>query len=122
MARLKTKHPNDTLYFIIGYDAFLHFTQWNDWPEVLNLVNLVVAKRPETEPENKTTRDLLEKCEVKAELVKSFSGGKICVMEINALDISSTEIRKKLKNSLNVTRILPITVYNFIQHEGIYAK
>ena len=47
---------------------------------------------------------------------------RFVIIEINALNISSTEIRKKLKNNLDVARIIPIDVYNFIIQKGIYAK
>lgn len=118
----KKHHPNDQLYFIIGYDAFLTFTEWKGWQDILNNANLLVAKRPETKLANTSTNTLLNQRQENSEIIKRFSNGKISVLEIDALNISATDIRNKIKNNLDVSNILPISVYNFIKYEGIYAK
>ena len=49
---IKNEQPNSVLFFIIGMDSLLTFTQWKNWQEILTLCHLVVNCRPNYPLEN----------------------------------------------------------------------
>ena len=118
---LKIQYPDDHLHFIIGFDVFAQFHTWKGWQEILNLCNLIVARRPNSSFENSDTLRLLSERQVDHTELNTFAFGKIALCDFNALNLSSTEIRENIKKNLDVSRNLPNTVYNFIVDEEIYA-
>src|SRR5947207_969765 len=47
IARLRASmSPKDTLYFLIGADAFADIETWHRWPEVVRAVKFIVVNRP----------------------------------------------------------------------------
>ena len=107
-----------SLYFIMGADAFKTFDTWHHWQEILTLTNLIIATRPNHYIEN---NKLLSKYQVNSDELKNHRASKIAFFNFDALDISSTAIRKTIKKSFDVSRNLKTNVYNFIKQEGLYA-
>lgn len=119
---IKQLNTNASLYLIIGYDAFIHFTDWKEWETILKLAHLIVAKRPGHDHDNQKTNALIKDYGIDSKNIKSYHNSKICVLEIDALNISSTIIREKIKNHLDVSDILPTNVFEYIKQEGLYAN
>jgi len=46
LKELKQDYPNKTLFFIMGMDSLLTFTQWHCYKEILTLCHLVINTRP----------------------------------------------------------------------------
>lgn len=43
---LQDKHPDTLFYLCIGEDSLLNFHEWHRYQEILDKMNLIVAKRP----------------------------------------------------------------------------
>lgn len=121
---LKQTHPEYDIYLIVGFDQFLAFHQWKNFDQILQKVNLVVTSRP--------GHDLVEDLdsidiEVKNK-VTQFSGNewhletgkKIFMIQLEDVDVSASEIRKKLRTGENVGQMLKTEVKDYIEREKIY--
>lgn len=90
--RLRELHPEDELFFITGDDIISELPKWHEWKWLLQNVQFVVAKRPDTERDKWQNLDYLE---------------YFIFIDMKPHDISSTEIRKKVKKNLNLHGLVP---------------
>lgn len=107
---LKRIYKDAELYLIIGSDQFLYFDKWYRYDKLLREVTLCTAPRDER------TRHIL-----KTYAEEKLSGGKYFIADFEPVEVSSSEIRQKLKNGEDVSRIMPENVYNYIREKGLYG-
>jgi nicotinate-nucleotide adenylyltransferase len=91
------------IFFITGADAFAQISNWNNPAELLSLCTFVAASRPG----------------YRLRLEGSLQG-KIEVIEVSALAISSSEIRRRVKRGESIKYLLPEAVENYIYKHGLY--
>lgn len=97
-------------YFIIGSDMLLTFEKWKDYQKILEKVTVIAACRHKDE-----LQKLAEKRNAFGELKD-----KIKLIEIDVVDVSSTEIREKIKAGTDVSDLLPKGVYDYIKANRLY--
>jgi len=90
--------PAAQIYFLIGSDTLADLPHWRQISEVLKLIEFAIAERREVPIEPALWKQLVK--DFGAEAVAKLRKG---VVEVQRVDISSTQIRKLLKNhgSLN---------------------
>lgn len=118
------KNAKTDLTLIIGMDQFLHFEKWKDFDELLQEVNLIVTSRPGHEFP-KSVSDLSH---AMAKHVQSFKNGVIQLksgymiqfFQLEDIEISATEIRKRLRVGEAVTDLIPKAVELYIRKKGLY--
>lgn len=115
---LRAKHPDSDLYFFMGGDSLLNFTQWYRWQDIIAQCNLVVSHRPGVSLTN-TPAELLDKIQ-KDELSASGSTGNIYCFDAISHDISSTRIREEIHENIKIQDNLQQTVYNYIVEQQLY--
>lgn len=103
----KEENPNDEIYFICGADNLSYMDKWMNSEEILSNYKILVIKRC-----SENINELLEKFKKYKE--------NIIVADIEQRDISSTEIRDKLKNNENVLDLLDNDVYEYIINNKLY--
>lgn len=96
--------------FVIGGDSLIDFHKWYRYEEILLLAELYVYKR-----KGEDTEVLLK---AKENLEKK--GGKITILSIIPPEISSTEIREKLKLKEEVSHMLEPSVLRYIKEHSLY--
>lgn len=98
------------IYLIMGMDAFLDLERWKEPEEIIRLCNLAVAKRP----------GYIKKRV--SDLEKALPSIKSHYTFINAptIDISSTDIRRRVKAGVSIKYLVPEAVENFIREKGLY--
>lgn len=114
----------DDIHLIIGMDQFLVFDEWKDFAELLKETNLVVTSRPGSSLP-RTVTDLPKGLQP---LVAAFdqgfiqldSGRSIQFIQLQDIDISASEVRKRLRTGKNVDKYLPLKVENLIKEKGFY--
>lgn len=90
-------------YFeIIGGDSAAYFTKWKNYKEILENSTVVILRRKG--------------------YVSEIHSDKIIEFENDYYDISSTEIKQKLKNDEDCSDILDLNLIKFIKENGIYKK
>jgi nicotinate-nucleotide adenylyltransferase len=119
------KISSKDLYLIMGLDQFFELDKWKDYEKILTLANLVVLTRPNHEipfseeefPEGvKKLVDIFDR-----QYVALKSGRSIEFMRLKDVDVSATDIRKRLRTGRNVDRHLSIPVEEYIREQGLYA-
>ena len=112
---LREIYPEDIIYFLVGSDMFLYLEKWHRYKELLGMCVFVVACR-----QNNNT-DISEILKLREILTKQ--GYKTELLENDALEISSTEIREKIKtgDTENLHDYLSPEVLDYIKERRIYV-
>jgi nicotinate-nucleotide adenylyltransferase len=105
---------NATLYFITGADAILEILTWKNTEEIVNLCKFIAATRP--------GYDIRRIEDLKKELFGDLKdpSDRIFLMEIPALAISSTDIRRRIKEKKPINYLLPEGVCNYLLKHELY--
>jgi nicotinate-nucleotide adenylyltransferase len=96
------------LYFITGADAILEIFHWKDPDEVLSLAHFIAATRP--------GYDL-----ARFEREAPTAHPNISVMDVPALAISSSDIRRRVAAGEPIRYLVPEGVETYIRKFGLYA-
>ncbi len=115
---LKDIHPEKHLSLIIGLDSLYSFTTWKNWENILSLCSLLVLERKlnvslglNKELESKISPDFDD----------FFSGhGKILILKNDLINISSSDVRLKLKNDEDLTNMVDGQVLEYISIKSLY--
>lgn len=103
---LLRQHPGTELYFITGADALEKILTWRGWEEMLGLATFVGVSRPGFE----LTDTHLDKT----------PEGRVHLLEIPALAISSTECRRRAAADAPVWYLVPDGVVQYIAKRNLY--
>lgn len=110
--KLKKKYGKNTrLFYIMGLDSINEILDWKKPLELFKLCEFIVGTRPGTRI--RTFRRLVKFPPLQKEV------DKIHLMELKE-DISSSDIRQKLKAGRSVSAVLPPVVLNYIRKHGLY--
>ncbi|MGD2184515.1 MAG: nicotinate-nucleotide adenylyltransferase [Desulfobacterales bacterium] len=120
------------IYLMMGLDAFLEINTWKSHAELLEQIDFIVMARPnEDYPDAQQGWKILENY-LKFTLAEDYeflvtpgcyrSEGKppIHIVDIDAMDISSTKIRERVKKQKTIEHLVPVKVAEFIQSKGLY--
>ena len=111
---LKSIYGEDcAIYFITGADAVLELLTWYKIQELLALCKFIAVTRPGFD-----NQDLEQKIE---EISSKYDGEIICI-EAPLLAISSTDIKRRLKNGKPIKYLLPEEVEKYILKNGLYKE
>lgn len=106
------KYPVEGMVnFIIGTDAFKNIESWYQTEKLKNLVDFVLFVR-EDERELKQDETYLQKLKQK--------GYNYKMMKMPFWDISSTQIRKNIHNSVPIKAMVPDGVAKYIDKHDLY--
>jgi len=128
--KLKRKLKDAEIFFVIGADSWQEIDTWREWEGVLMLTNIIVVTRPGseisfshvTEKIRKRTIDLRKSREAKTKDQKLKSKEQaIFITDAVNLDISSTEIRRKIRTRENDwDKLVPRAVAKYIEKYELY--
>lgn len=107
---LKEKYgPSYILYFISGTDTIRDLPQWYKPEEILSLCQFVGATRPDG------TQSI-------DDVIASFGdlGKHILKLPVPTMQISSTELRHRIRRGLSVRYMMPKSVVEYIEIHGVY--
>ena len=116
----KQLFPDRHFSLIIGLDSLHSFTTWKNWEEILSLCSLLVLGR--TLNQNKKLDKALES-RITLDIDDFFSEhGKIFRLGNDFINVSSSEIRKKIKNDESLEGLLDQNVQEYIQDMSLYKN
>jgi nicotinate-nucleotide adenylyltransferase len=98
-------HPDADLYFITGADALAKLMTWHDVDELFSLAHFIGCTRPGHRLTGAGLPD-----------------GKVSLVEIPALAISSTECRARVAAGEPVWYLVPDGVVQYIAKRGLYGR
>ncbi len=100
------------LYFITGADAIFNILTWKEPERLLKICSFIAVTRPGYD--NTELSKYIEH-------MKQEYNADIEIMEVPALAISSTDIRRRVAFSEPVKYLLPDTVEGYIRKNGLYT-
>lgn len=117
-------YPAARLVFILGMDAFNSFTQWHQWENILELCHLFVIPRAgiAATESTKTTMDFSQRNVQSADLMFLRSAGNIYMARDFRVDLSSTDVRKAIKQQQDLTTLLDARVVEYINQHNLYNQ
>ena len=105
------QYPGAELFLILGIDALADLLEWRDPEGLIDQARIVVVSRPGFE--------LAVPDDVRARLGKRVE--RIMLRPMPPLDISSTELRRRLLKGEPVRYLLPEPVERYIRARGLYG-
>lgn len=123
---LKKENPKERLFLIVGQDQFEMFDRWKDYTHILANAELVVTSRP--------GMDLVKAKESLPgglkPMVRSSSddeimlknGQRIFFVQLNDIEVSATDIRRRLREGQEVSDLVPSGVAEYISDHGLYEN
>ena len=118
LKHLKEIYPEQHLSLIIGLDSLYSFTTWKNWENILSLCSLLVLERKLNDSLG-LNKELESK--ISTNYDDFFSGhGKILILKNDLINISSTDVRHKIKNNENLTDLVDDQVLEYISKKSLY--
>lgn len=123
---LRKQYEAADLYLVVGADKFEELSQWKDYQKLLAETNLIVTTRPGYD----TPESLDEMPGYLKPLVADFdfnfielnTGRNIQFITLRDIEISSSEVRKSLRNGKPVEKYLPLAVESYIKEHKLYRN
>lgn len=124
LSALRAEFPDRPIALIIGMDAYLKLPQWRHWEEILRLAHIVVAHRPGWRaPDIGVLGELLaERGTHRVADLHETSAGRLFILDVTQLEISSTEIRELVAAGRDLRFLVPDAVRDLILSSGCYAN
>lgn len=101
MVKLKEKMPHADFHLIIGADQYNALEKWYRYKDLLEIVKLIVLKRPGFE-------------------INLRNEAPIIFVDERLIDISSTEIRERIKTGKSIKYFVPEKVEEYIKERRLY--
>jgi nicotinate-nucleotide adenylyltransferase len=103
--------PETSLFFITGADAVWEIVTWKDAHEFPSMCTFIAATRPGYDLEA-----------ARREHAEALAAIDIEFIEVPALAISSTDLRKRVRAGRPIRYLLPETVEAYIEKYGLYRR
>lgn len=122
----REKH-RDSLFFILGRDAFVEIETWREFQNLFSFCHFIVMTRPGSQKDTLSSQlpgalTLTFRYEPQEKAWLHLSGNRLYLKEISFLDISSTRIRKLIEKGESVRYLIPSGVEAYIRKNGLYRK
>ena len=113
LQNLTRANPDNEYYFIMGADSLYHIESWKDTEEILKLAIILVADR-----------DGGNSSSLKSQIAYIMDKYEADIRLLNSpyLEISSHDIRKRVREGQSIRYLLPRQVADYIRKHKIYNK
>ncbi len=127
LEKVRRRHRKAVIFFILGVDAFLEIETWREYRRVLRQCHFVVTSRPGFDLGR--ARSVLDKALRKRVFVLSPGENevqslprdpRVFILPIPALNISSTDIRRRARRGESLSGLVPRAVEIYIQRHRLY--
>ncbi len=129
LERVRGLYPGARIFFILGTDAFLEIGTWREHARVLEESLFIVMTRPGAPMEDaagvvgdslrERVREIAEGETVDEGVLGDH---RIFLLPIRALDVSSTEVRRRVRAGETVAGLVPEAVGDYIRSHGLYRE
>ena len=107
---IRALRPDAELFFITGADAVAEIVRWKDADRMWDLAHFVAVTRPGYSSS------------IKGLNIDALPEGKVDLLEIPALAISSTDVRRRSEAGEPVWYLVPDGVVQYIGKHGLYGR
>ncbi|MDU1043956.1 MULTISPECIES: nicotinate-nucleotide adenylyltransferase [Peptoniphilus] len=109
---LKKIYENQKLFFLIGLDTLFQLKTWRKIEELSREIEFVVALRPKYIDIDEINREL--------KFLRENYGTIVEIIHTPLYEISSTELRTRIRDKKSVRYLIPNNVVNYIKESGFY--
>ncbi|MFN3550527.1 MAG: nicotinate-nucleotide adenylyltransferase [Endomicrobiia bacterium] len=99
------KYSKKQIYFLIGFDSLINLTTWQKWQEIIKKVIFLVGERIVDKDYKNLPEEIYE---------------RIVCFDSPVIEISSTEIRNRVKKSLSIRYFVCESVEKYIIKNKLY--
>ena len=103
------------VYLLCGTDMFLTLDEWYKSSYIFKHSTIVHARRDSDEDNN-------ELIEYKEGLYKKEYSAKMITLNVDVIELSSSEIREKINQGTDVSDLISTDVYDYIKEKEIYKN
>lgn len=111
---LQKQFPQDNLYWIIGADNLRNFTKWRDWRKIIEDFGLIIVARDSLINIKKGVEEIIEDKNLEKKIII------LDAKDFPPIDISSSEIKERIKKGKSITNLVPKRVENYIIENKLY--
>jgi len=104
LQEFKKIYPNDLMHLIIGMDNLTEFHTWREPEKIIGLAGIIAMTRPG----------------VSLNMAQIPLGEKITLCEVPEIAISSSEIRKRVREGKPIRYLVPVSVAEYIREHRLY--
>ena len=117
------EYHQDNIIWIMGSDAFSEIDTWFEWEDFLNIINILVMARPGSEIDSTSMAGtLILERQISNIDDLSYGAGKILIVDIDPINISSTQVRSNLAAGETVNELILEDVSDYIDSGKLYTK
>lgn len=127
LGKIRSMFPGARIFFILGIDAFQEIETWRDYESVLEQCLFIVMTRPSynlSEAKNvlhgRYKDTILEVAGSEPVSEEIFLTRRIFLLPIEALDISSSDIRRRIREGKSVAGLVPGAVEEYMKKNHLY--
>lgn len=102
--------PEAELFFVTGADAILEILTWREPDAVLREARCIAVNRPGSDLSHLSNA------------IGEHRAARIEVLDLPAIEISSTGIRDRARKGLPIRYLTPDVVVDYITKEGLYVR
>lgn len=113
---------------LLGGDAFMQLHTWHEWKRLFDLAHIVVVQRagmPLGNAMAKTDAALRDEYHARLapapRVLHESPAGAVLVVDMPALEISATDIRKRCTEGRSIRYLMPETVTHYIHTQNLYS-
>ena len=113
LERLKEEQPETDFYFILGADSLFNLDKWAKPERIFANCHILAAVRDDA---------TIEQMEEHVRMLQQRYGASIFLLRTGYLDISSSDIRRKVAVGENITEDVPEQIAEYIKVHHLYQK
>lgn len=107
--------PKDKFFWIIGSDYLNSFTKWKDWRSIIRAFGLIIVARDSHTDITSTVKKIINDKTLERSIII------LNVKDFPPLDISSSEIKKRIKERKTIKNLVPKKVESYIIQNNLYT-
>ena len=111
LEQLKQEYADDEFYFIFGADCLFTIENWKYPERIFAAANIITAVRNDVP---------LEEIKSKISFLEEMYGAKIDLLKFDNLEISSSDIRSRIREGMSIKYIVPDSVIDYINDKKLY--
>jgi len=113
LRQIKAEQSDDELFFLMGADSLFDLPNWREPTEICELATIVVVNRPGAKAVDYSVLESV----TSTDRIEHFSSHLVTMPQ---LDISSTELRERIKNEQSIRYQTSRSVEQYIRTADLY--
>lgn len=122
LQEVRANAPDQPLMLLIGQDAANHLHLWYRWEHLFDLAHIVILTRPgaSTRYPPELAKQIQPRLATDVTELLQSKAGTVLHLEVQAIDISATNIKNMIRSGASPESMLPVSVLEYINENRLY--